>query len=64
MISRMEKTIDLLQQALELVRQDLAENHDHDPDLRADEVCIEVPLTRYQKRLANAIELKVRQALS
>jgi hypothetical protein len=57
---RTECIIENLTRALDFVRDDLAEHGDSDPDMRADEVCIEVALTRYQKRQKNARELALR----
>lgn len=60
-MNRIDKIIETLNAALDLVRADLAEHGDHDPDMRADEVCIEVALSHYEKRRKNARELALRQ---
>ena len=59
-LERMNQTITRLEQALENVRTDLAECRDIAPDLRGDEVCIEVPLSRYIKRRKNLLEIQAR----
>lgn len=61
-IDTLPKTIGQLERALDSVRTDLAAVGDSDPELRTDEICLEVVLTRYQKRLKNAQELYRRNA--
>jgi len=57
---RMNSIIMHLQMALDGVRADLAETQDEDITMQHDEKCIEVALSRYQKRLKNARELDLR----
>lgn len=61
-IDTLTKTIGQLEITLDSVRTDLAAVGDSDPELRTDEICLEVVLTRYQKRLKNAQELYRRNA--